>query len=142
MYSRYHDRPVRVPENYGGVVFSDVSAAAKEPSPHRVEVAMPTPPRHSERKEIAVIPPPKTLRLSPRNDEAEAPLRPSEENSCGEGADASERKPSHAPDEGGLPFLKGLRFDDLLLLSLMLLLSQNDTDSDVVLWLALLLFCG
>ncbi|MBR7098221.1 MAG: hypothetical protein IKC59_02305 [Clostridia bacterium] len=35
----------------------------------------------------------------------------------------------------------GLNFEELLLIGLILLLSHSEQDSDVILWLALLLFC-
>ena len=38
-------------------------------------------------------------------------------------------------------FSDGLRFEELLLIGLIILLSRSEQDSDVILWLALLLFC-
>ncbi len=38
-------------------------------------------------------------------------------------------------------FSEGLRFEELLLIGLIILLSKTEQDNDVILWLALLLFC-
>ena len=38
-------------------------------------------------------------------------------------------------------FSDGLQFEELLLIGLIILLSRSEQDSDVILWLALLLFC-
>ena len=40
------------------------------------------------------------------------------------------------------PFSHGIGFDELLILGLILLLARSDSDSDLILWLVLLLFCG
>lgn len=40
------------------------------------------------------------------------------------------------------PFSHGIGFDELLLIGLIILLSSNGQDHDLILWLALLLFCG
>ncbi|MBR3895382.1 MAG: hypothetical protein IKJ35_09625 [Clostridia bacterium] len=138
MYSRYHDRPVPVPENYGGIAFSE-TAPPKEMSPHRLDVAKPTPPPATEGKDTSVMPPPpKAVKLPPKPD---VPLAPSREEAKAELPEPSE-KASETHLDGRLRFLRGMRFDDLLLLALLLMLSENGTESDVVLWLALLLFCG
>ncbi len=42
---------------------------------------------------------------------------------------------------GPLSLLGGLHFEELLLIGLILLLARSDQGSDVILWLALLLFC-
>jgi len=138
MYSRYHDRPVPVPENYGGVAFSE-TAAPKDAVAHRLDVAKPTPPPVFEGRDTALMPrPPRTVRLPPGED------LPSPEAS-GEAETESEASSVDSSERGGIGisrFLRAMRFDDLLLLALLLMLSENGTDSDVVLWLALLLFCG
>ena len=41
----------------------------------------------------------------------------------------------------GLSIPIGLSFDELLLIGLILLLARSETESDVILWLVLLLFC-
>ena len=38
-------------------------------------------------------------------------------------------------------FLGGMQFEELLLIGLIILLARSEQDSDIVLWLALLLFC-
>ena len=142
MYSRYHDRSVRVPENYGGVAFSEATTAREVP-PHRLEVAKPTPPPVSDAKEAPDLPHPRAIRVPSGEEEGEAlSVLPSEASCETEMLSAASEKPSGGTAGGVLPFLHGMRFDDLLLLSLLLLLSQSGTESDVVLWLALLLFCG
>ena len=40
------------------------------------------------------------------------------------------------------PFSHGIGFDELLIIGLILLLARSGQDSDMILWLALLLFCG
>ena len=53
MYSRYHkpsDTPIQLPENYGGVAFSETPAFKSDVAPpfHPLEVAKPSPPPPSE----------------------------------------------------------------------------------------------
>ena len=163
MYSRYHDRPLRVPENYSGVAFSEAKTAAPEksaPSPHRLDVARPTPPPPDERREsLPMPPPPRPMLLSEREDRSETvahrdPTPPTATKTARE-----EQQERHdevreiaalKPFRGlfgqlghAFPFSHGIGFDELLILGLILLLSQSgEGGSDVVLWLALLLFCG
>ena len=42
---------------------------------------------------------------------------------------------------GPLTLLGGVRFEELLLIGLIILLARTEQGSDVILWLALLLFC-
>ena len=42
---------------------------------------------------------------------------------------------------GPLAMIGGIRFEELLLIGLIILLARTDQGSDVILWLALLLFC-
>lgn len=42
---------------------------------------------------------------------------------------------------GPLSMLGGIRFEELLLIGLIILLARTEQGSDVILWLALLLFC-
>ena len=42
---------------------------------------------------------------------------------------------------GPLNMLGGIRFEELLLIGLIILLARTEQGSDVILWLALLLFC-
>ena len=140
MYSRYHDQPVRIPENYGGVAFSE-APPAKE-SPRRLDVAKPTPPPTSNTAEPPLMPaPPRTLHLPPL---PEPPPRAAEPPHAAKG-----EEPPHPPTSTFFSLLHGshtlfgkMKFDDLLLLALLLLLSQNDSNADLLPWLALLLFCG
>ena len=46
--------------------------------------------------------------------------------------------PAHAP-KPHIPFANGLDFEELLILGLILLLWDNERDSDIILWLGLLL---
>ena len=135
MYSRYEARresPIRLPENYSGTAFSG------RPSPdsadtHRVEIAKPSPLG-------AVYPSP------PPHKEPPKPLLPAElpVPAHNDGHKESPPPVSHAPAlplHVGVPFLHGIGFEELLILGLILLLSHTDEQSDVILWLALLLFC-
>lgn len=140
MYSRYHDRPVRVPENYGGVAFSE-TPSVKE-TPHRLDVAKPTPLSTIEGKDLPLMPPPpKALHLPPMPTEpppcenTESPSKETHDIPASKGGGFSPWQSSH------LLFGK-MKFDDLLLLALILLLSQNGSESDLLPCLALLLFCG
>ena len=79
---------------------------------------------------------------------------PPKDTSSGPAPEAERKKDEHPPFVpsvlpeglrslfgGRLPaFPGGMAFDELLL-GLILLLSHNDQQSDVILWLALLLFC-
>ncbi|MBQ2734229.1 MAG: hypothetical protein IJF33_00200, partial [Clostridia bacterium] len=44
--------------------------------------------------------------------------------------------------EHSFPLSHGIGFDELLIIGLILLLSRNGQDNDLILWLVLLLFCG
>lgn len=157
MYSRYSDRPekgIQIPEHYSGCAFSGVRPDL--PPPQYLGVAKPSPaapvspaaperdrPPVSSEKDLPPVP-------SPRPEER----RGKEEASASQEALAvsSGNSPrgelplpfgnlfSHLG--GSLPFSKGLDFDQLLILGLILLLLKNDRDSDVILWLGLLLLCG
>ena len=70
----------------------------------------------------------------------EAPFHTAEPPSEKEQAPPSPPKQPRLPLS--LPLSRGLHFDELLLLGLMLLLSQNREESDLLPLLALLLFCG
>ncbi|MBE6553936.1 MAG: hypothetical protein E7666_06290 [Ruminococcaceae bacterium] len=162
MYSRYHDRadrPMQIPENYSGCAFSDLQYAgdSAHSSPHRIDVAKPTPP---DRDTSHAIPsarmgadrsdahePPRKRALPP------SPLPPPEKTTPSTNVSehaVSAKKPKDADDRHGLlehlgtafPFSHGIGFDELLILGMILLLSQNETDSDLILWLLLLLFSG
>ena len=163
MYSKYHTpdgQRVQIPENYSGCAFSerfrDPSASLAQP--HRLDVAKPTPPEPRD-------PPP----LQKKDVECNPPLQsPAEDTDSHTKASTKCAPPPpspvagispvllpsaelhHSPAFRGLfekmgisfPFSHGIGFDELLILGLILLLSQNEADSDLILWLILLLFCG
>ena len=146
MYSRANSRteqPIRIPEHYSGCAFgstkSDLSPKKEEHfSPRRYpEPAKPTPPKptqdfhspqHSSSPSIPISLPVPTSIPHPQKE-----------------------KPPTAPQPiqgllgsigSAFPFSHGLGFDELLIIGLILLLGRNSQDSDMILWLALLLFCG
>lgn len=130
MYSRFPDssgRPIRVPEHYSGVAFSERPPRPPEPLPKKrlPEVATPSPPKElPPSKEPPALPVPRLLPPPPQE-----PPHP--------------REPIRQPLLGlSVPFLRGIGFEELLLLGLILLLAQSEEDPSTVLWLALLLFCG
>ena len=140
MYSRYEARreaPIRLPENYGGTLFSGSPAPSDPTEAHRVEIAQPSPPTASRRPPLPSLEKAPSERIFP----AVLPTLPH-----GEREKASAPPPMSPPSPPtlhvNLPFLHGIGFDELLILGLILLLSHNDEQSDVILWLALLLFCG
>lgn len=171
MYSRYHDRPDRplnIPENYSGCAFSEIDAESmreeKPPaSPHRIEIAKPTPPEPSPAPPLAPPPPRRALLPPPdlpheRDDAPPHTERRRESEHDGHDRphrEGDEKKPSLPSLElpspfrslfgkmgTAFPFSHGIGFDELLLLGLILLLARNESDSDLILWLVLLLFCG
>ncbi|MBQ8311474.1 MAG: hypothetical protein IJX80_10730 [Clostridia bacterium] len=151
MYSRYSNRPekpIRIPEHYSGCAFSEYRT---EDAPTRtLGVAKPSPPpQEPPSPTILVVPtePPPSVSQEPqahrKEDEEcllphaskEAPSKPKEE-----------ARPAMKSLLGGfgkgLTFSKGLDFDQLLILGLILLLSHSEQDSEIVWWLGLLLLCG
>lgn len=134
MYSRYHgrlDEGIHVPENYSGCAFAEPERTQPSAPPRQIEVAKPTP----------TPPPPEPPEVEKRTEEAERETASAHE----------ETRPTAvlSPIGGFLgplgkhfPFSHGMGFEELLLIGLILLLSQSGVDSEVVLWLALLLFCG
>lgn len=169
MYSRYDHRknqPIRLPENYGGTAFKESTPGRplppkESPSPRQLEIGKPTPP--PDRPVSDMPPPPRPVILPPKETVREEPQRalptpipisPKEENIQHKDSSAppSEERPVSAflqPFQGlfghmgnAFPFGHGIGFDELLIIGLIILLSHTDEGSDVVLWLALLLFCG
>ncbi len=171
MYSRYDHRqehPIKLPENYGGTAFSETAQTPPRPvtrdlPPRQLEIGKPTPP--SDRPTAEMPPPPRPIVLPPPKKEWEAPRQelptqysasvPKEtlvdptslphEKSVSDRPTSSLLQPfeglfSHAGHT--FPFAHGIGFDELLIIGLILLLSRTEQDSDAVLWLALLLFCG
>ena len=150
MYSRYHDRserPIPLPENYGGCAFSGRESPTDtvDTSPRRrVEVARPTPYTDARKKETDFD---RGCAEMPQN----LPVTPVEDCDADE-REAEKEKPVGAllSPYGGLlggigrsfPFSHGMGFDEILILGLILLLSREEQGSDLILWLALLLFCG
>ena len=146
MYSRANnrsDQPIRIPEHYSGCAFSgaksDGSPKKEEHfTPHRYpEAAKPTPPKPTKEDHSTLDSPQKIKFAAPLP--VPVPIPPSKE------------KPPIAPQpfQGlfgsvgtAFPFSHGLGFDEILIIGLILLLGRTSQDSDVVLWLALLLFCG
>ena len=127
MYSRYQNskgEPLQIPKHYSGCAFSPARQEERSslPTRHTVEAARPTPP-------------------------PQLPPLPVQEESQKESVETM--RPSHAPHlsllEGtgkAFPFSHGIGSEELLLLGLILLLARNGQDSDMILWLALLLFSG
>ena len=117
MYSRSTKKsdPVKIPEHYSGCAFSQSAQETPKPLPS-LGVAKPS------------APPPREAESPPLHDE----------------------KPHESPSPPALPvlgalggaFRRGIGFEELLLLGLILLLSQTDADSHLSLMLGLLLFCG
>ena len=138
MYSRYHNasqRPIRLPENYNGCAFS-----AKPPE-EKYDAPKSQPPRQMEIGRPSSLPP---------IEERAQPKRPSEPPA----EELLEAQKTSAPllsaplpglfgGHGRPPsLLRGVGFEELLLLGLIVLLAGNEELSDIVLWLVLLLFCG
>ncbi len=141
MYSRSQDRPdrpIRIPEHYSGCAFSPQKQPPPQerptpkPQPRYPEAAKPSPPPKPSPSANPSVPPTAIL-LPP-------PASPQKEES-----------PSAVPAPLGsllgnlgsaFPFSHGLGFDELLIMGLILLLAGNGQDPNIILWLALLLFCG
>ena len=123
MYSRSQHRPprpIQVPEHYSGCAFSD--RPPHEDAPVREKKL--TPPSEVNPS----LPDWDHAQSSQKNSSAPAALQPFQ-GLLGHIGSA-------------FPFSHGLGFDELLLLGLILLLARNDGDSDIIPFLALLLFCG
>ena len=161
MYSRYQDdpkRPVRLPEHYSGSAFSQrptepAYTPKREPSrPQKrntiEEKVSPVADRllraEASEEKISDVPPVADIPAPPIHSE-QTPLMEEDAPTVPE-----KEKPT-----GGLPInFSALRRllggegdkdgeqDRLLLLGLILLLSRGQGDSDVLLWLSLLLLCG
>ena len=151
MYSRYDnrpERPVKLPENYSGVAFSERKTA---PTPNNspiaakpIDVAKPSPP--AEKGSLAEggvsrprIPMPQEIHTQKKEE-------PAQETTT-ENPPPKEALPTaisavlpHSFSPTLLPH--GIGFEELLLIGLILLLSNSEGDRNVILWLALLLFCG
>lgn len=150
MYSRYSakaDKPIQIPEHYSGVAFSASKRTAPpsaKPTPTFLDVATPTPPPleipPEPREEI-----PSVVRDVP----VLAPVSEKNEHIREKTQVAASLSPIVSPLSSlfgsighAFPFSHGIGFEELLILGLILLLSRNDGEPDVILLLGLLLFCG
>lgn len=137
MYSRAKDRPkapIRLPDHYSGWAFKDLppTDAEEAPIPHTAPPDI-----------IAAIPAKEPL-------DAEGSAPPYEGSVSNHTPPKSKPSPAflqpfeHLLGKAGntFPFGHGIGFDELLLLGLIVLLAHNDHDPDILLLLALLLFCG
>ena len=146
MYSRYHNpsgKTVQIPDNYSGCAFAEpkVHVVSEKSPAHREHF---TPPTDVRRVEVAkpTLPDPAPTLMPISQTPPQKESKPKE-------APANQSQPPTLPASGlfgnlgkHLPLSQGLGFEELLLLGLILLLSQTEQSSDIVLWLALLLFCG
>lgn len=138
MYSRFpperREKPIRLPENYSGCAFS-----ANSPVPPHVPPSVPQE-HSSDRSEQECMQhedaPQKELHENGHAEQIAPPPPAPQSNGM-----APDRLPSRLFGGHGLSIPIGLSFDELLLIGLILLLSHSENDSDMVLWLVLLLFC-
>ena len=117
-------------------------------SARRVEIGRPTPP---SARRWDNTPPLSVREELPEEMPPTLPVTAERENTENETPRSSE-SPTGAflKPFGGLlgnvgrafPFSHGIGFDEILILGLILLLAREEESSDLVLWLALLLFCG
>lgn len=158
MYSRYGNdssRPVRLPEHYGGSAFSQ-QPTNPIPIPRR------EPPRPMPRDGVGEKASPAADRLlraeTIEKEGIDAQSLPDVPELPEEKEEEKEERNMTAPSEKSLtasPFNfgalrrlfgskegEGEDQDRLLLLGLILLLSRTEGDSDILLWLSLLLLCG
>lgn len=122
MYSRYYGSSkgeVRLPENYSGCAFP--RDAVQKPSA--------APPHYDP-------PPIKKPLTDPPPAASESPEDPSETQ-----AEPCAKEIPTPPARPSLSVPLGMDFDQLLILGLILLLLHGGEDSEIVLWLVLLLFC-
>ncbi len=170
MYSRYDHRqehPIKLPENYSGTAFSEAArsprSATRDLPPRQLEIGKPTPPPDRPPADMPppprpiVLPPPKNVREAPKQELPTPYSEPSPKEEIPEEKEPP-RKPtiSDSPVSSLLqpfhglfshaghtfPFAHGIGFDELLIIGLIVLLSRTEQDSDAIIWLALLLFCG
>lgn len=155
MYSRYGNdpkRPVRLPEHYGGSTFSQQPTA-----PVSVPKREPTPPLFRDGIGEKASPVADRLLRAERAEEEMPDVLPDTSEEVVEEKQEIEEKEPTPPQKSStaFPFNFGaLRRlfggkegagddqDRLLLLGLILLLSRTEEDSDILLWLSLLLLCG
>ena len=129
MYSRYYGKQgekVRLPENYSGCAFSKDNATDGARTPH------PPPPLPHDPSPLKMPPP----------DPPAPPPPPLYKDAEALATDSPPSSPPPLPPSGGLlPKLNvsGTELDTLLILGLILLLLHNGEDTEIVLWLLLLL---
>ncbi|MBR2926371.1 MAG: hypothetical protein IKC31_02195 [Clostridia bacterium] len=139
MYSRSKDRPneaVKVPRHYSGCAFSPTHRVQPIPTPPPTKIPAP-----SCREE------PKERSHTSAEERCEAhPTPPLPIPAASENAHCQD---SALPVKGlfgnlglSFPFSHGIGFDELLILGVMLLLAGSEQESDTLLFLCLLLFCG
>lgn len=138
MYSRFQERlagQIRIPENYSGCAFSP-SAERQRDLP--LQMSEHAPPRATPKKDS-----PEKALSQEKPASAVASIRdPAPSPSLSADGSAEEHSPSPiAPARSLLSFSNGIGFDELLLLGVILLLLENGEDSEMIPYLALLLFC-
>ena len=147
MYSRSQDRsgsPIRVPEHYSGCAFS----TARPPQPKKQEEAPPRPPLRHPAPAKPSPPPVETREEPPHVTHASSPALLLPPISAPPKEDPKALLPPKPVGTlfgsigSAFPFSHGIGFDELLIIGLILLLARSGQDSDMILWLALLLFCG
>lgn len=169
MYSRYGDsskRPVRLPEHYGGSAFSPSQQLPTNPIPVPKREPIKSFPKDGVGEKVSPVAdrllraealqepdvasqatrPPSSLEDLSVASVSEITEESAEE--CEEACASQSDKKAASP----LVHFEGLRHlfagksnddhDRLLLLGLILLLSRSEGDSDILLWLSLLLLCG
>ena len=157
MYSRYQSRPeneLHLPKNYSGWAFAE-RKGAPQPTPHRIDVALPSPPPESTVPHSAPLGPmpPSAPSLPPSHEPLPPPSTPSHEKfPCEKHTHAEDTHKEHQQGIAPIglpaalgkkfPFSHGIGSDELILLGLIFLLSQNEHETDLPLWLTLLLFSG
>lgn len=150
MYSRYYpQRPageVRLPENYNGCAFQKSPPQKKEPIGY-LEVAKPTPMQEEARNQPQALPSAKApfaAQIPPTEPTEEHPSQKAEESVPTSSLPEllGHAFPFLSPKKMQSLFSGGVDFDRILLLSLILLLWGNEDNTELILCLGLLLFCG
>ena len=125
MYSRAYDRNrPTIPSGYNGTAFSEETLTPALP-PERHE--------HSDRHHHPPMPPIPPLPPDENCDCCDC-LPMKIEPPCG-------KKPPLPSIFGGKLFPNGIGSEEILLLGLILLVSQNENDADALIYLIILLFC-
>ena len=146
MYSRYSqkDEPLQIPEHYSGCAFptqkNKPTSLPARPSSSFLEVGKPaTTPPIPDKQEYASTPPRDEIHTPCK----ESPAVTTEKKCDEETTHTSAPIPRLLGNLGSaFPFSHGLGFEELLILGLIILLSRGEEESDLILLLGLLLFCG